>query len=931
MSRWYKTDLQIASPAGGFSMPNGDLTTPAHRAQAVSEYVQHIKDAGIEVFGVTDHNATTMLDEIRDETRKQGLVMFPGMEVSTGSGADGIHLLFIGDPNADFEKLRHSWETAAGFTKDHPAFDPLTKQHMPSSRSWFDILQALPEDTLAIAPHILADNGAGSGDSLKEGTLKWRALHNDGISAVDPGRPSGDGGWNDKFRERDLENYPVVKRMPFVSTSDAYNVDSLGDRFSWIRMHEPDLACLRQAFLDHGARILCDWDPRLQGDPNKITHAYISSLELDGITTSAKSLKVEFDPRINVIIGSRGSGKSTVIQGLRAVFGLGASLPAAVEDESNRYQDQVFSDATIKSSYVEGISGAGGEATWTRSEGTLSDNSLINVRVVTQKELFERTSGDRLGIESSSANMLILVDEALEDDRVAAELQAEGVDLTGLRPADFDESVEELRREYGQAVQIRLEAERKVAGRKKVSDELEEVKRKLGALDNEKDKETIKSANEVLADNRSLTALTDELRDLADSAEAITPSDLPTFVTTEAASISKPVEEMLAKFSTDQKAIVEMLRGAAKTADDALASTDDPFAKKVSEARAAKVSYKEKLEKLGVDMSQYEALQTQKEGYEEALSAIDTTAKELPALGRAETKAWTALKNLYATRLTTRSAFVEMVQHRTPSLDFSITAHADYAEWKHQVHRTLGFRQGDHVDALETLGSWLWSAEHAEEDRKARQLQWRQALLTNTYDKFPRDVTPAFIGRLKAATESTRIEVASLLGADAFDMRFLRAGKTPTDVDAWQTVTDGSPGQRSAAMLAFTLSYGDSPLVLDQPEDDLDSALVSQLIVQQFRDARWKRQLIVVTHEANIPVNTDAEVTVALESADGSLRIVEHEGKPVSGPIDDAQVRKQIQDLLEGGVNAFVNRERRYDNELSQYRRDVGLLADAHS
>lgn len=129
-------------------------------------------------------------------------------------------------------------------------------------------------------------------------------------------------------------------------------------------------------------------------------------------------------------------------------------------------------------------------------------------------------------------------------------------------------------------------------------------------------------------------------------------------------------------------------------------------------------------------------------------------------------------------------------------------------------------------------------------------------------------------------------------------------------------------------MLAFTLSYGDSPLVLDQPEDDLDSALVSELIVTQFRDARWKRQLIVVTHEANIPVNTDAELTVALESAGGTLRVMEKDGVPVSGPIDDASVREQIQHLLEGGVTAFVNRERRYDNELSQYRRDVQLLSE---
>ncbi len=50
-------------------------------------------------------------------------------------------------------------------------------------------------------------------------------------------------------------------------------------------------------------------------------------------------------------------------------------------------------------------------------------------------------------------------------------------------------------------------------------------------------------------------------------------------------------------------------------------------------------------------------------------------------------------------------------------------------------------------------------------------------------------------------------------------------------------------------------------------------------------------------------------------------------GKPISGPIDDGSVREQIQHLLEGGVIAFVNRERRYDNELSKYRRDVQQLA----
>jgi ABC-type lipoprotein export system ATPase subunit len=927
MSRWYKTDLQIASPAGGFALSEGDWTNPKQRAAAIAAYVKFIKDAGIEVFAVTDHNATSMLAEIRDEASKQGLVMFPGMELSTGTGADGVHLLLIGDPDADIAALTHAWTTAADFTKDHPAFDPNTDLHMPSHKSLFDILSALPEDTLAIAPHILAENGIGSGDSIKEATLRWRALHSDGIAAVDPGQPSGDGGWNDKFRMRDLENFPAVARMPYVSTSDSYKPQQVGTRYTWIRMHEPTLACLRQALLDYGARILCDWDRRLTGDPNEIKHAYVRSIHLDGLTTSDTALELEFDPRINVIIGSRGSGKSTIIQGLRALYGYESRLPDVVEEESNRYQDQVFRDATIRSAFIESVSGAEGNATWTLDAGTTSDNSLINVRVVTQKELFERTSGDRIEGESSSANMLALVDEALEDDKVAADLLAEGVDITGLRGSNFDDTVEELRRIWHEAVLDRLDAEHKVAGRKKVDDSIKEVKRKLGALDNEEDKEKVEAANETLADDKTLRDAAGQVRNAAEEIEAIELPELPELNTTPATVLAASLTKGIEAFQTGRDILLTQLRAATDTVESDRTADDTDFAKLLANAKATTTAYKKKLEDLGVDMSQYTSLQASKDEYEEALAGIDETAASLSGLQTIEADAWSALAAHYQVRLDTRQAFVALVEKRTPSLSFELSASADYAGWKQQVHRTFGFRVGDHVDSLEAIGTWLWSLDLPTVDRVGHGETWRTALIGNSYSGLPGGTTSAFRERLKSATEATRVEAASLIADDRFDMKFLRTGKKPDSADAWQTVTDGSPGQRSAAMLAFTLSYGDSPLVLDQPEDDLDSALVSELIVTQFRDARWKRQLIVVTHEANIPVNTDAETTVVLESAGGALRVMQKDGVPVSGPIDDGSVREQIQHLLEGGVIAFVNRERRYDNELSQYRRDVQLLS----
>ena len=73
------------------------------------------------------------------------------------------------------------------------------------------------------------------------------------------------------------------------------------------------------------------------------------------------------------------------------------------------------------------------------------------------------------------------------------------------------------------------------------------------------------------------------------------------------------------------------------------------------------------------------------------------------------------------------------------------------------------------------------------------------------------------------------------------------------------------PDKKPQHYLAFILSYGDEPLLLDQPEDDLDNKLIYDLIVRQLRETKTKRQVIVVTHNANIVVNGDAEMVLPLE------------------------------------------------------------------
>jgi predicted ATPase len=123
--------------------------------------------------------------------------------------------------------------------------------------------------------------------------------------------------------------------------------------------------------------------------------------------------------------------------------------------------------------------------------------------------------------------------------------------------------------------------------------------------------------------------------------------------------------------------------------------------------------------------------------------------------------------------------------------------------------------------------------------------------------------------------------------------------------DNFRPVEQGSPGQKTAALLAFILSYGDEPLILDQPEDDLDNQLIYDLIVTQLREIKQRRQVLVVTHNANIVVNGDAENVVVLDVRAGQTRIAQQ------GGLQDQAIRDEICRVMEGGKDAFNQRYRR--------------------
>lgn len=123
-----------------------------------------------------------------------------------------------------------------------------------------------------------------------------------------------------------------------------------------------------------------------------------------------------------------------------------------------------------------------------------------------------------------------------------------------------------------------------------------------------------------------------------------------------------------------------------------------------------------------------------------------------------------------------------------------------------------------------------------------------------------------------------------------------------------KTMGQLSKGQKATALLLLLLTGSDAPLVIDQPEDDLDNRFVFNGIVANLRQLKGKRQVIVSTHNANVPVLGDAELIVTLEG-DG------HHGHPAKegiGSLDDKRIRTHAENILEGGPDAFNARQHLY-------------------
>lgn len=134
-----------------------------------------------------------------------------------------------------------------------------------------------------------------------------------------------------------------------------------------------------------------------------------------------------------------------------------------------------------------------------------------------------------------------------------------------------------------------------------------------------------------------------------------------------------------------------------------------------------------------------------------------------------------------------------------------------------------------------------------------------------------------------------------------------------------------SPGSRGIVLLLLYLAVDQQetdPLIIDQPEENLDPESVYSELVELFRSASQRRQIIMVTHNANLVVNTDVDQVIVARVgalAEGRLPKLRY----MSGGLEDPQIRRSVCEVLEGGADAFRQRARRLGLDLTDWAADA--------
>ncbi|MBK8202631.1 MAG: hypothetical protein IPK68_10060 [Bdellovibrionales bacterium] len=921
-AHFYRCDFQVHTPRDpNWSGP--EAKTDEERVAFANSLIRECRKKGLQAIAISDHHDVVMFPFIRqaakDELDDEGqpfselnqIVVFPAIELTLGLPCQA---LLIFDANLPTEFIS-SIPVALGITPtastESKIQSPIKKvDHFKDLASVYETLNKNDHlrGKFILLPNV-TDNGHGT--LLRKGfDSHYREMPC--VGAYLDGSASKLGAGNLQILSGKNRDYGF-KAVGVIQTSDSRSSDfkSLGEHSTWIKWATPTAEALRQACLAKESRIH-QTEPALP--TVRITSLRVSNSKFMG------PIDLFFSSQYSAFIGGRGTGKSTLLEYLR--WGLCDQPPEAGSDESE-IPDYHRRRMTLIEKTLAGF-GATVDV-----EFCLNDVNHV-VRRSTKGDIQLKVGEKPLRPSSEEEVRSLFPIHAYSQKQLSN---------VGVR-------IEELGRFIKQPVLRELEDIDSELSRIGVA-----IKRTYDAkvASEQSTQERFFYETEVSSITEQMKNIRDSLKGLSEDDQKVVERQVRFEQENAIVEVWKgEVESFKAQFNTFFEDISGMPTatgdGSSQFLSDTYQSLKTTFEAATSKAKIAQVEF-EKLVSTQVE-TKLNAWENEKKQHDLQYKEVQGRSKDNESKISQVTILEGRLKQLQ-TAIAERTSHIKKYETELKQFDEAVDGYFELLKKRNAVLR----RQ---CELLSELSKGFIRAELREGGSSggaqailkemARGTKIRTEKLDSIFDRIAKSQEPMDLWRevlfdieklaRLSIKESEKPKLPQTATLDGYDFTDTEKEKLAVKLSATNWIelflsplesipifryrsreqeyidfADASAGQQATALMHVLLNQAGPPLIIDQPEDDLDSNIIEHICMEIW-SAKSRRQLIFTSHNANLVVNGDAELVVSCD-----YRIAgDQSGGKISkeGAIDIDDVRKEITKVMEGGEKAFALRRQKY-------------------
>jgi len=860
-AQWLKVDFHLHTNADGKFKYSDDKNS------YYSNYVTALKNAGISVGVITNHNKFDFdeFKSLRKKAKGEGILLLPGVELSVGDGSNGIHTLVVfSDEWLEGGYIKQFLEvTFAGKTPQQ-----YENENGRSSQNLIETIKTLEDyhrDFFIVFAHVEESGGLwneldggriqelGKNEHFKRRTLGFQKVRTHDV----PKKKN-----RLKVKGWLKDSYPAE-----VEGSDPECLDQIGrQRPCFLKLGALTFEAVKFALCAYNERVCLDKAP-------EYGHSYIKQVRFEGGTLDNQVIC--FSPELNTLIGIRGSGKSSVLEALRYTLGI------PIEEGSNDYDykqkliaktlgsgGKVYIDATDYHGQLYQIQRIIGDPPGVYIHGkkqpgvTIRETVLNNPLFFGQRELAANTDdAEKELIEKLLGTKCIGIRRQIHEQKIVVMDIIEKFSRT----QSVDEQIEEQIDAINDA-KVRLEFYKK----HNLEDKLQ---KQLGFdRDINKMQEGIDLVEEFIAE------VTDLLASQEDGLK-----NFPGYSSTDNANFFNKFDAI---FSQPIKSI-DVIKAELKKTKSTLSKLMKEHEKLIALKSSLADEFAEVERMLAEELKTNSGQSISTEDFKKINKKLTSAEAKLATLRKSSTlkskleteldDELSKLRELWHTEFKLIEKELQEVSNKNSALKFSVSYRGDKAAFLDFFQSVFG-------------GSSM-----------------RKATLEKVLDDFP-DFIAVFSdfesAKQRAGSNPEKFE-------EVFNKRLkeLLTYQTPNKYSISYHGTDlehHSLGQRASALILFVLGQRENDVILiDQPEDDLDSKTIYDDVITLIRKLKPSVQFIFATHNPNITVLGDAEQIIGCSYIDEKVKIQ-------SGALDAPEQQEMIVDIMEGGKDAFERRKEIY-------------------